>query len=77
MKLSTRLGVVVGVAAFGRVVLAGVALLVLRGTMLADRHAQISQTLKLAVVAAAQSEAGSAVADYQHDSGLGCLDSGR
>ena len=49
MKLSTRLGLVVGVAAFGTIVLAGVALLILHGTMLADRHAQISQTLKLAV----------------------------
>ncbi|SDG60791.1 methyl-accepting chemotaxis protein [Propionivibrio dicarboxylicus] len=48
MKLSTRLGLVVGLAALGTVILVLVALQVLRMTMLEDRRAQIMQTLNLA-----------------------------
>ena len=47
MKLSTRLGLVVGVAAIGTVLLAAASLMILRNTMLSDRHAQIAQTLTL------------------------------
>lgn len=49
MKLSTRLGMVVGVAALGTVLLAAASLMILRNTMLSDRHAQIAQTLTLVV----------------------------
>jgi len=48
MKLSTRLGLVVGLAALGTLILVLVALQVLRMTMLEDRRAQITQTLNLA-----------------------------
>lgn len=48
MKLSTRLGLVVGLAALGTLILVFVALQVLRMTMLEDRRAQIAQTLNLA-----------------------------
>ena len=47
MKLSTRLGLVVGLAALGTVILVLVALHILRVTMLEDRHAQITQMLNL------------------------------
>lgn len=49
MKLSTRLGFVVGFAALGCVILVLFALLILRETMLSDRHAQITQTLNMTV----------------------------
>lgn len=49
MKLSARLGLVALVSAMGVVILAVVALLNLKESMRDDRHAQIEQTLRLAV----------------------------
>ena len=45
MKLSTRLGLIVGCAALGALVLALVALQTIRSTMLEDRQAQIRLTV--------------------------------
>lgn len=47
IRLSTRLAVVVGIAALGTVILVLVALQGIRSSMLEDRNAQISQTLNL------------------------------
>ena len=48
MKLSTRLGLIVGCATLGSLILVLVALQTIRSTMLEDRQAQIKSTLRLA-----------------------------
>ena len=47
MKLSTRLGLIVGCAALGALILVLIALQTIRSTMLEDRKAQIGMTLSL------------------------------
>ncbi len=67
MKLSTRLGLIVGCAALGALVLALVALQTIRSTMLEDRQAQIRLTVdfagKLAASFVAQEKAGTLTRD--------------
>ena len=48
MKLSTRLGLIVGSAALGAVILVIVALQMFRSSMLEDRQAQIRSVVDLA-----------------------------